>query len=270
MTNGNLIKAARIGYLEAQQRLDWDLGDRVHYYDATSSFYDEYSNIIPVDIDIDGFYYENKIEINGDNVFSGIVIPKVDTSIDLARNNPMIDRENGMRYELTIDPEWTTEQCENKVSGFICDAYTEHVGGAMDYMHQVAEYNKIHDAVMSGIIEGRADESGENRYSVYDFSAKDLGGKLQYTWELRIGTENHNMCVEYDKKTDTTRIIAERMDAEDNLIRKFSMGTFDAESICDQLQFTIGGIVEEYDAKRKAEISELLDALGLDVDELEM
>ena len=195
MTKGNLIKAARIGYLEAQQRLDWDLGDRVHYYDATSSFYDEYSNIIPVDIDIDGFYYENKIEINGDRVLSGIVIPKVDTTIDPARNTPMIDRENGMRYELTIDPAWTAEQCENKVSGFICDAYTEHVGGAMNYTHQGAEYNKIHDAVMSGIIEGRADESGENRYNIYDFAAKDLGGKLQYTWELRIGTENHNMCV---------------------------------------------------------------------------
>lgn len=182
----------------------------------------------------------------------------------------MIDRENGMRYELTIDPAWTAEQCENKVSGFICDAYTEHVGGAMNYIHQGAEYNKIHDAVMSGIIEGRADESGENRYNIYDFAAKDLGGKLQYTWKLRIGTENHNMCVEYDKKTDTTRIVAERMDAEDNLIRKFSSGTFDAESICDQLECTIGGIVEEYDTKRKAEISELLEALGMGVDELEL
>lgn len=270
MTRGNLIKAARIGYLEAQQRLDWDLGDRVHYYDATSSFYDEYSNIIPVDIDIDGFYYENKIEINDDSVFSGIVIPKVDTTIDPARNTPMIDRESGMRYELTIDPAWTAEQCENKVSGFICDAYTEHVGGAMNYTHQGAEYNKIHDAVMSGIIEGRADESGENRYNIYDFAAKDLGGKLQYTWELRIGTENHNMCVEYDKKTDTTRIVAERMDAEDNLIRKFSMGTFDTEELHTQLEFVLGDIVMEHNAKQHAEAAELLEALGIDMNELEM
>ena len=50
MTRENLIKAARIGYLEAQQRLDWDLGDRVHYYDATSSFYDENSKFARVTV----------------------------------------------------------------------------------------------------------------------------------------------------------------------------------------------------------------------------
>lgn len=114
------------------------------------------------------------------------------------------------------------------------------------------------------------DESGENRYNIYDFAAKDLGGKLQYTWELRIGTENHNMCVEYDKKTDTTRIVAERMDAEDNLIRKFSMGTFDTEELHTQLEFVLGDIVMEHNAKQHAEASELLEALGIDMNELEM
>lgn len=264
MTNGNLIKAARLGYLEAQQRLDWDLGDRVSYYDATSSFYDEYSNSIPVDIAIDEFYYEHKIEINGDNVFSGIVIPKVDTTIDPARNTPMIDRENGMRYEFKIDPEWTPEQCENKVSGFICDAYTEHIKNALSIDNTAINYRNIHETVLVGVDEGRGLSEDMDAYSIYDFAAKDLGGKLQYTWELRIGTENHNMCVEYDKKTDTTRIIAERMDAEDNLIRKFSVGKFDDEELHTQLEFVLGDIVMGHNEKLRAEASELLDALGLD------
>lgn len=254
----------------AQQRLDWDLGDRVHYYDATSSFYDEYSNIIPVDIDIDGFFYENKIEINGDNVFSGIAIPKVDTTIDPARNTPMIDRENGMRYELTIDPAWTAEQCENKVSGFICDAYTEHIGNALNINNTAINYRNIHETVLVSVDEGRGLSEDMDAYSIYDFAAKDLGGRLQYTWELRIGTENHNMCVEYDKKTDTTRIVAERMDAEDNLIRKFSMGTFDTEELHTQLEFVLGDIVMAHNAKQHAEAAELLEALGIDMNELEM
>lgn len=78
------------------------------------------------------------------------------------------------------------------------------------------------------------------------------------------------MCVEYDKKTDTTRIVAERMDAEDNLIRKFSMGTFDTEELHTQPEFVLGDIVMEHNAKQHAEAAELLEALGIDMNELEM
>lgn len=81
---------------------------------------------------------------------------------------------------------------------------------------------------------------------------------------------NHERHLEYDKKTDTTRIVAERMDAEDNLIRKFSMGTFDTEDLHTQLEFVLGDIVMEHNAKQHAEAAELLEALGIDMNELEM
>lgn len=72
MTKGNLIKAARIGYLEAQQRLDWDLGDRVHYYDNTNGYPGGYPFLFVVTLCLSRF--ENAAAygiIDSDNNYEG-------------------------------------------------------------------------------------------------------------------------------------------------------------------------------------------------------
>ena len=242
-------------------------GQRIKYYDAPHSFWDDYSNYIPVNISVLGFNYENQITIDGDTVSTGIVIPKVNTNIDLDSCTPMIDRANGERYDMKIDPEWDAARRDDEVTRFVKRAYSETIRQAVIFSHPNQACVDVHTVVRDTISDLQKGEEGEHRYDVYDFVTKDTGLKLQFTWELRMGDESHNMCVEYDKKTQETCVVSERYDEDGDIVRQFTMSTFSSRedvfknTLANDLEFMIENIVEEYYGEQKARMNGLIDDL---------
>lgn len=271
-------KAAERGYREAQEDLDWDYGDRIVYYDAKSHYTDDYLNYFTVDISLDDFYWENRVRIDGDTLSSGIIIPNVDTSIHPGSQMPMIDYIHGDRYELQVQPEWSEYQRDTKVSQFIRGVYDRYIRDAVPMSRPTLggdkAYNGLHRAVVNGLNNGRTDEYGDYVGHVYDFSTKDTGGKMQYSWRLRVGIDTHFMCVEHDKKTRETCIIDENYDNGD-LVRKFNMDKYDinvysqtprtqqeVDRLQDNLQNMIEEIIIENSAKQKAAEEALIEDLS--------
>ena len=88
-----------------------------------------------MNISILGFDYENQITIDGDTVSTGIVVPRVDTNIRLDDRVPMIDRANGERYDMKLDPEWDAARRDDEVTRFVKCAYSETVRQAVIFSH---------------------------------------------------------------------------------------------------------------------------------------
>lgn len=272
-----LKKAAEQGYRESQEDLEWEYGDRILFYNPKSSYMDDYLNYIPVDISVDDFYYDNRIQIEEDKISAGIVIPKVDTSIHPGSRMEMIDTTHGDRYELYIEPEWSTHQRDTRVRQFIRGAYDRYIRDATPNLRQEGRYASIHQAVVDGINYGRMDIDGDYKYNIYDFAAKDTGGKMQYTWRLRVGVDTHNMCVEHDKKTHETRIIAEYYKLDGDLERKFNVDKYniypytqtprseqEVDRLRNNLSNMIQDIVTENAVKQKETDNELIEDLEQD------
>lgn len=262
-----LRTSAHCGYVEAQESLHSLFGQRIEYYDAPHSFWDDYSNYIPVNISILGFNYENQITIDGDTVSTGIVIPRVHTNIDLDSRTPMIDRTNGERYDMKLDPEWDAETRDAEVGRFIKRAYTETIRQAVIFSHPKQDCVDVHTAVRDVVSDLQTGEDGEHLYDIHDFVTKDTGLKLQFTWEMRMGDESHNMCVEYDKKTHEICVVSEHYEEDGDLVRQFTMSTFSEQedifknTLPDDLEFMIENNLEEYHGKQKARAAGLIDDL---------
>ena len=262
-----LRTSAHCGYVEAQESLTMLFGQRIEYYDAPHSFWDDYSNHIPVNISVLGFNYENQITIDGDTVSTGIVVPRVDTNIRLDDRVPMIDRANGERYDMKIDPEWDVARRDDEVTRFVKRAYSETIRQAVIFSHPNQACVDVHTVVRSIASDLQKGEEGEHRYDVYDFVAKDTGLKLQFTWEMHMGDESHNMCVEYDKKTQEICVVSERYDEDGDLVRQFTMSTFSSHedvfknTLANDLEFMIENIVEEHYGEQKARAAGLIDDL---------
>ena len=191
----------------------------------------------------------------------------------------MIDRTNGERYELTVDPGWTDEVRDNEVQFFVRQAYWEYISNAMQFNHHIEDYETVHRTVIEGIQEARRHDewAAEPRFHTYDFATKDTGGKLQFTWEMRIvdGNESHNMCVEYDKKTYITRIIAEHQNVDGHLVRHFNANKYmisaDFEDyfhgqrqLRENIKSVVDTILEEHSAKQKEHGEDLINDLEQD------
>lgn len=266
-TMPTLRTSAHCGYVEAQESLHLLFGQRIEYYDAPHSFWDDYSNYIPVNISVLGFNYENRITIDGDTVSTGIVIPRVNTNIDLDSRTPMIDRANGERYDMELDPEWDAERRDDEVTRFVKRAYTETIRQAVIFSHPKQDCVDVHTIVRSTARELQTGEDGEHLYDIYDFVTKDTGLKLQFTWEMRMGDESHNMCVEYDKKTHEICAISEHYEEDGELVRQFTTSTFSEQedifenSLAGDLEFMIENNLEEYHGKQKARAAGLIDDL---------
>ena len=274
-----LRTSAERGYHEAQRRLDDELGDKIVYHTPPLSFWDRHSDSILVDIEVDDFYYESEIKINGNTVSTGIVIPKVNTNINPQSDVAMIDRTNGVQYELTVDPEWTDDERDNEVQYFVRQAYWEYISDAMQFTDRIEDYEAVHRTVLKGIHEARvhtAQASGP-LFHIYDFATRDTGGKLQFTWETRLvdDNESHNMCVEYDKKTNITRTIAEHRDVDGCLVRHFNANKYIISSRYEgithgqrQLRENLRGmfdtILEEHFTKQKEQGEDLINDLTQD------
>lgn len=262
-----LRTSAHCGYVEAQESLHSLFGQRIEYYDAPHSFWDDYSNYIPVNISILGFNYENQITIDGDTVSTGIVIPKIHTDIPLGDRTPMIDRANGERYDMKLDPEWDAARRDDEVTRFVKRAYSETIRQAVIFSHPNQAGVDVHTVVRATARELQTGEDGEHRYDIYDFVTKDTGLKLQFTWEMRLGDESHSMCVEYDKKTHEICAISEHYEEDGELVRQFTMSTFSEQedifknSLADDLEFMIENNLEEYHGKQKARAAGLIDDL---------
>ena len=266
-TTPTLRTSAHCGYVEAQESLSSIFGQRIEYYDAPHSFWDDYCNYIPVNISILGFNYENQITIDGDTVSTGIVIPRVNTNIDLDSRTPMVDRANGERYDMELDPEWDAERRDDEVTRFVKRAYTETIRQAVIFSHPKQECVDVHTAVRGVVSDLQTGEDGEHLYDIYDFVTKDTGLKLQFTWEIRMGDESHNMCVEYDKKTQEICVVSERYDEDGDIVRQFEMGTFSSSedifknTLAGDLEYIIENNIEEYYGKQKAKAAVLIDDL---------
>lgn len=262
-----LRTSAHCGYVEAQESLSRIFGDSIRFYDPQSSFWDDYSDYIPVNINVYGFDYENRITIKDDTVSTGIVIPKINTNINPDNRTPMIDREGGEHYEMKIDPNWDAETQDVEVGRFIKRAYTETIRQAVIFSHPNQECVDVHTAVRDVVSDLQTGEDGEHRYDVYGFVTKDTGAKLQLTWEMRMGDESHNMCVEYDKKTQEICVVSERYDEGGDLVRQFTMSTFSSSedifknTLADDFEFMIENNLEEYYGKQKARAAGLIDDL---------
>lgn len=262
-----LRTSAHCGYVEAQESLMMLFGQRIEYYDAPHSFWDDYSNYIPVNISILGFDYENQITIDGDTVSTGIVVPRVDTNIRLDDRVPMIDRANGERYDMKLDPNWDAARRDDEVTRFVKRAYSETIRQAVIFSHPNQACVDVHTVVRATARELQTGEDGEHRYDIYDFVTKDTGLKLQFTWEMRMGDDAHNMCVEYDKKTHEICAISEHYEEDGELVRQFTMSTFSSHedvfenTLANDLEFMIENIVEEYYGKQKARAAGLIDDL---------
>ena len=262
-----LRTSAHCGYVEAQESLMMLFGQRIEYYDAPHSFWDDYSNYIPVNISVLGFNYENQITIDGDTVSTGIVVPRVDTNIRLDDRVPMIDRANGERYDMKIDPEWDATRRDDEVTRFVKRAYSETIRQAVIFSHPNQACVDVHTVVRSIASDLQKGEEGEHRYDVYDFVTKDTGLKLQFTWEMRMGDESHNMCVEYDKKTREICVVSECYDEDGDLVRQFTMSTFSSHedvfknTLANDLEFMIENIIEEHYGEQKARAAGLIDDL---------
>lgn len=262
-----LRTSAHCGYVEAQESLSRIFGDNIKYYDAPSSFWDDYSDYIPVNVNVCGFDYENRITVKDDTVSTGIIIPKINTNINPDNRTPMIDRESGERYEMKIDPDWDAETRDAEVGRFVKRAYTETIRQAVIFSHPNQECVDVHTVVRVTARELQTGEDGEHRYDIYDFVTKDTGLKLQFTWEMRMGDESHNMCVEYDKKTYEICAISEHYEEDGELVRQFTMSTFSEQedifknSLADDLEFMIENNIEEYYGKQKARAAGLIDDL---------
>lgn len=266
-TTPTLRTSAHCGYVEAQESLSSLFGQRIEYYDAPHSFWDDYCNYIPVNISILGFNYENQITIDGDTVSTGIVIPRVNTNIDLDSHTPMIDRANGERYDMELDPEWDAARRDDEVTRFVKRAYSETIRQAVIFSHPKQDCVDVHTIVRSTTRELQTGEDGEHLYDIYDFVTKDTGLKLQFTWEIRMGDESHNMCVEYDKKTQEICVVSERYDEDGDIVRQFEMGTFSSSedifknTLAGDLEYIIENNIEEYYGKQKAKAAVLIDDL---------
>lgn len=266
-TTPTLRTSAHCGYVEAQESLSSLFGQRIEYYDAPHSFWDDYCNYIPVNISILGFNYENQITIDGDTVSTGIVIPRVNTNIDLDSRTPMIDRANGERYDMELDPEWDAARRDDEVTRFVKRAYSETIRQAVIFSHPNQACVDVHTIVRSTTRELQTGEDGEHLYDIYDFVTKDTGLKLQFTWEMRMGDESHNMCVEYDKKTHEICAISEHYEEDGELVRQFTMSTFSEQedifknTLADDLEFMIENNIEEHYGKQKARAAGLIDDL---------
>lgn len=266
-TTPTLRTSAHCGYVEAQESLSSLFGQRIEYYDAPHSFWDDYCNYIPVNISILGFNYENQITIDGDTVSTGIVIPRVNTNIDLDSRTPMIDRANGERYDMELDPEWDAERRDDEVTRFVKRAYTETIRQAVIFSHPKQDCVGVHTIVRSTARELQTGEDGEHLYDIYDFVTKDTGLKLQFTWEMRMGDESHNMCVECDKKTQEICVVSEHYEEDGELVRQFTMSTFSEQedifknSLAADLEFMIENNLEEHYGKQKARAAGLIDDL---------
>lgn len=262
-----LRTSAHCGYVEAQESLSRMFGDNIQYYDAPSSFWDDYSDYIPVNVNVYGFDYENRITVNGDTVSTGIIIPKINTNINPDDRTPMIDREGGEHYEMKIDPNWDAETRDAEVGRFIKRAYTETIRQAVIFSHPNQAGVDVHTVVRATARELQTGEDGEHRYDIYDFAIKDTGLKLQLTWEMRMGDESRNMCVEYDKKTHEIFAISEHYEEDGELVRQFTMSTFSEQedifknTLADDLEFMIENNLEEYHGKQKARAAGLIDDL---------
>lgn len=262
-----LRTSAHCGYVEAQESLSRIFGDNIQYYDAPSSFWDDYSDYIPVNINVYGFDYENRITIKDDTVSTGIIIPKINTNINPDNRTPMIDREGGERYEMKIDPNWDAETRDAEVGRFIKRAYTETIRQAMIFSHPNQECVDVHTAVRDVVSDLQTGKDGEHRYDVYGFAIKDTGAKLQLTWEMRLDNEPHNMCVEYDKKTHEICAVSEHYEEDGEFVRLFTMSTFGGpvdifkNTFADDLEDMIEHTLSEYNAKQKAKAAGLLDDL---------
>lgn len=266
-TTPTLRTSAHCGYVEAQESLSSLFGQRIEYYDAPHSFWDDYSNYIPVNISVLGFNYENQITIDGDTVSTGIVIPRVNTNIDLDSRTPMIDRANGERYDMELDPEWDAERRDDEVTRFVKRAYTETIRQAVIFSHPKQDCVDVHTIVRSTARELQTGEDGEHLYDIYDFVTKDTGLKLQFTWEMLMGDESHDMCVEYDKKTHEICVVSEHYEEDGELVRQFTMSTFSEQedifenSLAADLESMIENNIEEYHGKQKARAAGLIDDL---------
>lgn len=262
-----LRTSAHCGYVEAQESLSRIFGDNIQYYDAPSSFWDDYSDYIPVNVNVYGFDYENRITIKDDTVSTGIVIPKINTNINPDNRTPMIDREGGEHYEMKIDPNWDAETRDVEVGRFIKRAYTETIRQAVIFSHPNQECVDVHTAVRDVVSDLQTGEDGEHRYDVYGFAIKDTGAKLQLTWEMRMGDESHNMCVEYDKKTQEICVVSEHYDEDGELVRQFTTSTFSSSedifknTLADDLEYMIENNIEEHYDKQKARAAGLIDDL---------
>ena len=262
-----LRTSAHCGYVEAQEDLSRIFGDRITYYDAPSSFWDDYSDYIPVNINVYGFNYENRITIKDDTVSTGIIVPKINTNINPDNRTPMIDREGGEHYEVKIDPNWDAETRDAEVGRFIKRAYSETIRQAVIFSHPNQAGVDVHTVVRATARELQTGEDGEHRYDIYDFVTKDTGLKLQFTWEMRMGDDAHNMCVEYDKKTHEICAISEHYEEDGELVRQFTMSTFSEQedifknTLADDLEFMIENNIEEHYGKQKARAAGLIDDL---------
>ena len=82
-----------------------------------------------------------------------------------------------------------------------------------------------------------------------------------------MGDESHNMCVEYDKKTQEICVVSERYDEDGDIVRQFEMSTFSSSedifknTLADDLEYMIENNIEEYYGKQKARAAGLIDDL---------
>lgn len=137
-----LRTSAECGYHDAQTKLHRQFGEDIIFHEPRLSFWDRHSDTIPVDIEIEGFYYETEIKFNDNTVSTGLVVPRVNTNINPQSNTAMIDRTNGERYELTVDPGWTDEVRDNEVQFFVRQAYWEYISNAMQFNHHIEGYRR--------------------------------------------------------------------------------------------------------------------------------
>lgn len=168
---------------------------------------------------------------------------------------------------MELDPEWDAARRDDEVTRFVKRAYSETIRQAVIFSHPNQACVDAHTVVRATARDLQTGEDGEHLYDIYDFVTKDTGLKLQFTWEMRMGDDAHNMCVEYDKKTHEICAVSEHYEEDGEFVRLFTMSTFGGpmdifkNTFADDLEDMIEHTLSEYNAKQKAKAAGLIDDL---------